>query len=118
MTRADIVLLVLAILTLPLVYLYYWQPTTAGTTVRIMRGETLVEELALNKDRQISVNGPLGVSRLQIKNGKVRFTASPCTGKVGIHAGWLSHSGDFTACLPNRISIQIMGPGQYDSMNF
>ncbi len=118
MTRADILLLLLAILALPFVYLHYWQPTTAGTTVRIMRGETLVRELALNKDQKISVDGPLGVSRLQIKDGKIRFTDSPCTGKVGIHAGWLSHSGDFTACLPNRISIEIMGPGQYDSMNF
>ncbi|VAX12146.1 hypothetical protein MNBD_GAMMA24-1981 [hydrothermal vent metagenome] len=118
MTRADIVLLLIAVLALPFIYLYYWQPTTAGTTVRIMRGETLVRELALDNDQEISIKGPLGTSRLQIKNGKIRFISSPCTGKVCIHTGWLSHSGDFTACLPNRISIEIMGQGEYDSMNF
>ncbi|NOZ37927.1 MAG: NusG domain II-containing protein [Gammaproteobacteria bacterium] len=118
MTRADIVLLLIAVLALPFVYLHYWQATTAGTTVRIMRGETLVKELALDKDQEFDVNGPLGTSRLQIKNGKIRFISSPCTGKVCIHKGWLSQSGDFNACLPNRISIEIMGQGEYDSMNY
>ncbi len=118
MTRADIFLLLLAILALPFVYLHYWQPATAGTTVRIMRDETLVRELALNKDQEIAIDGLLGNSRLQIKDGKIRFIDSPCSSKVCVHKGWLSHSGDFNACLPNRISIEIMGPGQYDSMNF
>ncbi|HEB55302.1 MAG TPA: NusG domain II-containing protein [Gammaproteobacteria bacterium] len=118
MTRADIILLLIAVLALPFVYLHYWQATTAGTSVRIMRGETLVRELALNKDQEINIDGPLGTSRLQIQNGKIRFIASPCSARVCIHKGWLSHSGDFNACLPNRISIEIMGPGEYDSINF
>ena len=118
MTRADIVLLLIAVLALPFAYLHYWQPTSAGITVRIMRDETLVRELALNKDQEISIDGALGVSRLQIENGKIRFIDSPCTGKVCIHKGWLSHSGDFNACLPNRISIEIMGQGEFDSINF
>ena len=118
MTRADIILLLIAVLALPFVYLHYWQATTAGTNVRIMRGETLVRELALNKDQEINIDGPLGTSRLQIQNGKIRFIASPCSAKVCIHKGWLSHSGDFNACLPNRVSIEIMGQGEYDSINF
>ena len=118
MTRADITLLLLTIFALPFVYLHYWQPISTGTTVRILHGETLVRELALNKDQEITVEGTLGVSRLQIENGKIRFTESPCSAKVCIHKGWLSHSGDFNACLPNRVSIEILGQGNFDSINF
>ncbi len=118
MTRADIILLVIAIIALPFVYLHYWQPISAGARVQIFHDETLIEELSLTKDRDIAVEGTQGTSRLQIKDGKIRFTDSPCAAKVCIHKGWLSHSGDFNACLPNRVSIEIMGQGEFDSMNF
>ena len=118
MTRADISLLLITLVALPFVYLHYWQAAGAGTTVRILHGETLLRELPLNKDQKITIEGNLGLSHLQIQNGKIRFTDSPCSGKVCIHKGWLSHSGDFNACLPNRISIEILGPGKFDSMNF
>ncbi len=118
MTRADIILLLATLLALPFVYLHYWQPSSVGTRVRIFYDETLIQELALNKNQDITVEGTLGTNQLQIKEGKIRFTDSPCSAKVCIHKGWLSHSGDFNACLPNRVSIEIMGNGEFDSINF
>ncbi|VAX09207.1 hypothetical protein MNBD_GAMMA25-1995 [hydrothermal vent metagenome] len=118
MTRADIILLLITITALPFVYLHYWQPTSAGARVQIFHDETVVKELRLNKDQDFTIEGTLGTSKLQIKDGKIRFTASPCASKVCIHKGWLSHSGDFNACLPNRVSIEILGQGEFDSMNF
>ena len=118
MTHADRILLLATLVTLPFVYLHYWQPISAGTGVRIMRGEKLVRELNLNHNQSFDIEGALGTSTLQIENGKIRFTDSPCSAKVCIHKGWLSHSGDFNACLPNRVSIEIVGQGEFDSINF
>jgi len=118
MTRADIILLFATIIALPFIYLHYWQASSIGANVRIFHDETLIEELALNKDQEITVKGTIGTSKLQIKDGKIRFIDSPCAAKVCIHKGWLRHSGDFNACLPNRVSIEIMGQGEFDSMNF
>ncbi len=118
MTRADLVLLLASLLSLPFVYLHYWQPASPGGTVRILRDETLLRELPLDRDQEIEVEGSLGVSHLRIHDGKIRFTDSPCRGKVCIQRGWLGHGGDFNACLPNGISIEIPGNGELDSINF
>ncbi|MCW9024848.1 MAG: NusG domain II-containing protein [Gammaproteobacteria bacterium] len=118
MTRADTAILIIAICTLPFVYRYYWQAETSADRVRIFSADQLIKELDLNKDRTVRVKGVLGHSHIQIKDGQVRFTDSPCTGKFCIHKGWLSEGGDFNACLPNQISIEVTGQQQFDSMNF
>ena len=118
MTRADIILLLVTVLALPFIYLHYWQPDSTGASVRIFYDETLIKELTLNKDKDITVKGALGTNKLQIKDGKIRFIDSPCSAKVCIHKGWLSHGGDFNACLPNRVSIELLGQDKFDSMNF
>ena len=118
MTRADYILLIIVISLLPFVYQFYWQAETTGSYVRVYSADKLIEELKLNTDRDIHVEGVLGHSHIQIKEGQVRFVDSPCTGKFCVHKGWLSHNGDFNACLPNQISIEISGQQQFDSINF
>jgi hypothetical protein len=54
-----------------------------------------------------------------VHDGRIRFVASPCTGKQCIHSGWLDNDGEFAACLPNLISITITGRNpRFDSINF
>jgi hypothetical protein len=70
-------------------------------------------------DRLLEIDGPLGASRIEIRNGRARFISSPCRGKVCIHSGWLEHTGELTACLPNRVSIQLLGQHpRFDAVNF
>ena len=75
---------------------------------------------ALDIDRELTVDGRLGLSRLKVENGQVRFATSPCRNQVCVHSGWLSHSGDAAACLPNRVSIVLSGDGSagVDAMSF
>lgn len=123
MTRADIVLLVFVIGLLPLSYLYFWPAKMEGRYVRVFAADQFVKALPLNQDRHLKVKGTLGHSHIEIKNGQVRFTDSPCTGKFCIHKGWLNQSGDFNACLPNQISVEITATenndqNRFDSINF
>lgn len=119
MTRADWILLTLVVAALPLVYAGLWGEGGAGERVRITAGEQQPIVYSLTRDRVIEVDGELGKSTIEIHDGQARFRASPCSGKVCVHSGWHSHTGEVTACLPNRISLQVVGAQRrYDSINF
>ena len=119
MTRADLTLLILATALLPLLYLAAWSPTTPGRDVRVMAADQAPQTVLLSQARDVSIQGRLGTSTLRIQDGQVRFQDSPCTGKVCIHAGWLVSSGEFAACLPNRVAIRVLGEARpYDAINF
>ena len=40
--------------------------------------------------------------------GHIAFIASDCPDQVCVHRGNLHRSGDFAACVPNSISVQIV----------
>lgn len=67
----------------------------------------------------LRVDGPLGETLIEIADGAVRIIASPCQQKICINRGWLSHAGETVACLPNRISVTLLGDDpRFDAMNF
>jgi len=72
-----------------------------------IQGETGSWVYPLGVDREASVSGPLGVTRVHIEGGGVHVTDSPCRDKICIYAGTISRKGDWIACLPNRVFIRI-----------
>lgn len=69
--------------------------------------------------RRITVRGPLGETVIEIDDGRARVLASPCTQKLCVRSGWLDAAGEATACVPNRVSIVLLGDDlRYDAMNF
>lgn len=88
----------------------------------------LVEINALNntyyykkiKDSIIKVNGKLGKTTIEIKDGRVRVIDSPCNNKLCQHTGWIKDYGDMIICLPNHIAISFKGEGQkeYDTISY
>jgi len=119
MTPADRIVVFLAVITLPFLYIHYWGGNQAGDMAKIIvtGGSELL--IPLDQDKVFAVKGPLGESTLEVLDGKIRFISSPCQGKQCINSGWLQASGAFTACLPNRISLYISGKGNtFDTINF
>ena len=118
LTRADLVLLLLVALALPGLYLHYWQ-NGSSQQARILADEQLDRIVPLFPDRTIEVNGRLGDSVLEIRDGRIRFRESPCRNRACIHQGWLSQAGQTAACLPNRVSVQLLGADpRFDAINF
>ncbi len=118
MTRADYLALLFAALLLPYLYVTQWTGNEAGTAISIMNGSETTQ-VSLAHDHTLKIDGPLGTSVIKIEDGMVRFMASPCLGKQCIHSGWLKHAGEFAACLPNRISVAVLGDTpRFDSINF
>ena len=119
MTRADVAVLIAALALLIGLYVHFWQPAHAATEVEVRSSQTVIGRYALNQNRSLDIPGRAGVSHLEIRDGRVRFTDSPCRNKVCVHSGWLSHTGDTTACLPNGVSISLIGNGDgYDAISF
>ena len=61
----------------------------------------------LNTTETVNVDGPLGITTVQIENGVARVISSPCRDKICITRGALGRGGEWTACLPNGIIVEI-----------
>ncbi len=66
----------------------------------------------LYENKVITVHGTIGDTVVIIENDTVRVTDSPCRDKLCILAGTLSKPGQWTACLPNGIYVQIINDAQ------
>jgi hypothetical protein len=119
MTRADRVLMAITLCTLPLLYLHFWTHQGTATVLRIQTAAAAATVTTLTPDRHVRIAGPIGESTIEIRAGQARFLRSPCAGKVCVHSGWLREAGQLAACLPNRISIQLLGNRpRFDAINF
>ena len=119
MTRADRILVLLAACAMPFLYIHLWFGNEPAGLVHIRNGshEPVIETLL--PDRKLRVTGVLGESVIEISNGRIRFASSPCTTQVCVRSGWLTHAGEFAACLPNRISLTLVGKDpRFDAINF
>ena len=87
--------------------------------LRIRQGDAIYATLSLDQERAIDIHGPLGNSRIVIHHGQVRFEHSPCTNQYCVHQGWLSRAGQVAICLPNQVSLELLGSNKpYDSLNY
>lgn len=73
-------------------------------------------EASLRLDRVISVPGPLGESRVEIRGGRVRVAMDPSPRQLCVRQGWIPPGGA-AVCLPNRVAVENAAAG-YDSLNY
>lgn len=96
----------------------FWQNAPA-TKLRIRSGNSIYATLSLDQARTISVNGPLGVSRIVVDHGRARVVSDPGSRQYCVKQGWLTHAGQVAMCLPNQVSIELLGAEKaYDSLNY
>jgi len=120
LSRGDLLVLVLAFSSVTAFYLLFWQANdSAGQFVHIVNGQNEIQKVSLFQNQEINIKGDLGDSRLQIQGGRVRFLDSPCSNKLCVHQGWVHFSGEILACLPNKISVSLVGQAsRFDTINF
>ncbi len=119
MTRADYLALLFALILLPWLYLTYWGNGSQGEVVqiRVAGGKPLT--LPLDYNRRLEIEGVQGNTIIEIRERQVRFIDSPCQGKRCVISGWLKEDGETTACMPNGITIQIVGRDtRFDAVNY
>lgn len=119
MTRADKIVIALALLFLPYLYITLWGNSSQGEVVQIRSATSGDLILPLDQNKRLEIEGALGNSIIEIKQRQVRFIDSPCQGKQCVMTGWLEEDGQLAACLPNGVTVQIIGrDNRFDAVNF
>lgn len=68
-----------------------------------------VTALDLARDAVTEVSGPLGVTRLEVRDGRVRVLSSPCPRQDCRDRGWIGEAGEMLVCLPNEVVVRLPG---------
>ena len=90
-----------------------------GEYLEIYKNNKILATYSLNQKITKLINGEKGETKITIDNGKVRFSSAPCTKKYCIHQGWINKANQIIICIPNKISISILGDKRnYDSINY
>ena len=111
-----VILLSLVLIVISFFTLWSHQP---ATTLKIRAGNTVVGEYSLMQTKTLKITGKLGNAVIEIEQGKVRFKHSPCHNQYCVHQGWLSHANQAAICIPNQISIELIGAQPaFDSLNY
>jgi hypothetical protein len=114
----DYFVILLSILLVIFMFKQFWSSVPASQ-LKIRQGNQIIGVYDLNQTRNLTIKGAIGTSHISILQGKVRFTQSPCPNQYCVHQGWLSGAGQVAICLPNQISLQLLGnKAPYDSLNY
>jgi len=108
----DKILIALCILFNAGLFYYFGTGMGQGSWVVIEVDQKRVARYALSKDRITHVEGPLGSTKIEIRNGKARILRSPCKLKVCIKSGYIQYADRISVCLPNRVVVRIEGNAQ------
>ncbi len=90
-----------------------------GDTVVIRAAGQVVKTAPLTHIQSISVDGPLGTTRIEIEPGRARVATDPSPRQLCVKQGWLTLSGQAALCLPNQVSLEIRGRSPaYDTLGY
>ena len=114
----DCLVILFSMVVIIFMFQQFWRFEQASK-LKIRQGDKVIGTYDLNQTRELHVNGAMGESIISISAGKVRFKQSPCTGQYCVHQGWLQHAGQVAICIPNQVSLQLIGAkNSYDSLNY
>ena len=108
--KGDIVIIAALVLLVLLLTLPVSAKEPAALAIIYKDGE-VYREIKLseaNDYEEINLGGPYHI-KIEVSEGKIRFSHSDCPDQVCIASGWLSSPGEYAACLPARCAISIKG---------
>lgn len=89
----------------------------APNRVIVRAAGSVVAETGLRENRRILAHGPLGTSVIEIADRRVRVASDPSPRQYCVKQGWLSRAGDAALCLPNQVSVELLGAAKrFDSL--
>jgi hypothetical protein len=114
----DWLVIIASVFAIILMFQVFWSFEHASK-LKIRQGNQIIGTYDLNQTRDLHIQGALGDSLISISQGKVRFKQSPCNNQYCVHQGWLNRAGQVAICIPNQISLQLIGAkSSYDSLNY
>ncbi|MBZ0104557.1 MAG: NusG domain II-containing protein [Sulfuricella denitrificans] len=90
-----------------------------GISLIIRSGGKIVTETDLTRNHDFEISGPLGTTLITVENRRVRVTRDPSPRQYCVKQGWLSRAGESALCLPNQVSVELIGADRaYDSLSY
>ncbi len=116
--RGDLGVLFAGILAIAMLGIHYWTGPV-GDRVVIKRAGTVFLNASLDRAFNVSVPGPLGITRIEVAQKKARVLSDPGPRQLCVRQGWISRVGEVAICLPNQVSMEIVGRVRpYDSLDY
>lgn len=107
----DFFIAALIILSAAAILIYpYIKKQPAASRVEITRAGGEVLTFSCADERELSIDG----CEIKIADGGVEVKAADCPDQVCVNTGKITRRGQSIICVPNRVSIQITGEGDYD----
>jgi hypothetical protein len=114
----DWLTLLLGSMFVMLLTLKLWSGDLADKVI-IRSGGKIFSQVALSRNQQIEVRGPLGISIIAIQDRRARIASDPSPRQYCVRQGWLQQAGEIALCLPNQVSVELVGSKKrYDSLNY
>ena len=110
-----IVFVILLSLILMLLPFYYFGTPAEGEELilKIQQGDQLVRTIKVADSYQepliIEVEGPIGIHKIEVNQGRVRVYEAPADDPLKIceKTGWIEREGPVIVCVPNSLSIWL-----------
>lgn len=83
----------------------------SGDLVKI-QSETKSYQYSAKINNKYKIPGPLGITVVEIAEGKARIIESPCPNKTCINQGW----GKTIVCLPNQVIVTLENEEELDAI--
>jgi len=75
----------------------------------------VTQKIPMTEDREFYLlQNPL--IRFAVRDGAVGFIESDCPDKICVNTGFLRYNGQMAVCLPNRVSIRVVGKDDLDAI--
>ena len=116
LTRADKILALVVGLSAIGLVLYGRYTAEAGGVLIVELAGAAPATHVLSNYGVLSVEGPLGVSEIEIGPKGARVISAPCVHKICMRQGWMQRADDVTACVPNGLVLRIAGASPIDAM--
>jgi len=85
----------------------------------VRAGGTVVARLPIDRAGSVEVDGPIGVTRIQVAPGRARVESDPGPRQYCVRQGWLTQAGAVAICAPNHVSLHLLGDSPaYDTLNY
>jgi len=105
-------LIIVILIFIAAIYCIKYNSVSNGNTVNIT-ADSRQYQFSLETNGIYSVQGPLGETKIEIKDRKVKIIDSPCPEKKCINQG--THSP--IICLPNKVIVTIENYGDFDAVS-
>ncbi len=104
-------LVVVFVIVLSVIFAFSFFGKSASSKVLEIKADSAVyKKIPLNgQSLEVPVQSNEGHLIVEVQNDRVRVVDSTCKDHLCVKQGWIDRVGESIVCLPNRISVSIIG---------